>query len=161
LPQIVDNAFDFPELAAPSLDTTKTGVEGRVPTDFRGDASPPLMVLPESPGDRGPAWQWTVANWEAANTFSHPRYFEDRMLERHGHERCPRLEPIVAGARFFTTIPMLPYLMGTRPPCDCEYTMGYYRPGSCTPAFLQRPPLDRRGLIAESAAVSGTMIVLP
>ena len=83
------------------------------------------------------------------------------MLERHGHERCGHLQPLASGARFFATVPMLPYLMTVREPCDCEYTLGYYRPGSSVPAMLQRPPYERHALIIESAAVAGAIIAFP
>ena len=119
------------------------------------------MVLPEDSVGRGENWSWSVSNWAASNNFSHPRYFEDRMLERHGHERFPLMTPICGGARFFTTIPMLPYLMTVRPPCECESTLGYYRSGSCTPGLWQRPPLERNAVLVESAVVSGLIIAFP
>jgi hypothetical protein len=83
------------------------------------------------------------------------------MVERHGHLQLGHLEPFASGARFFATVPMLPYLMTIRDPCDCEYTLGYYRPGSCAPVMLQRPPLDRRAVIVESAAIAGAVIAIP
>ena len=33
------------------------------------------------------------------------------MLERHGHERWCCAQPLASGARFFLTVPMMPYLM--------------------------------------------------
>ena len=123
--------------------------------------------MPESGNERADVWNWTICSWAAANTFSNPRYFEDRMLERHGHQRLANhrfgkhLQPVASGARFFATVPMLPYLMTVRDPCDCEYTLGYYHAGSRTPGLLQRPPLDRRALIMESAVVAGVMVAFP
>jgi hypothetical protein len=83
------------------------------------------------------------------------------MLERHGHVRWGCFQPVASGARFFATIPMLPYLMTINEPCDCEYTLGYYRPGSCAPALVQRPPYDRRALVMEGLVVGGVVIGLP
>ena len=83
------------------------------------------------------------------------------MLERHGHQRFPALQPFVSGARFFGTVPALPYLMAVTPACDYEYSLGYFRSGSRTPGFLQRPPLDRRGVINEAAWVTGAIIAFP
>jgi len=134
---------------------------GRIPAGFRGEDEAIIEALPESASDRGAPWNWTVSNWVAPNTFSNPRYFEDRMLERHGQKRFGYLQPFASGARFFATVPMLPYLMAIRDPCDCEYTLGYYRSGSPTPVMMQRPPRDRRAIIAESAAVAGVMIAFP
>ncbi len=164
VPSAVDGRIILPALKAVSTATDEVGSGdsvGRTPTEFRGSAQRPMQPLPEDSSGRGLNWDWTVSNWAAANTFSHPRYFEDRMLERHGHERCPRLQPFASGMRFFTTVPMLPYLMTVSNPCDYEYTLGYYRSGSCTPAFLQRPPYERRAVIVESGSVAGAIIGFP
>ena len=83
------------------------------------------------------------------------------MLERHGHTRLGCLQPVASGARFLATVPMLPYLMTVRHPCDKEYTLGYYRSGSRAPALLQRPPYERRAVVAETAAITGAILVFP
>ena len=160
LPQVGEGGFQLPMLAAPSTATDDIG-NGRTPEGFRGGDKSPLQVLPEDGTGRVENWQWSYSNWVAANTYSRPRYFEDRMLERHGHQRFPRLQPLASGVRFFGSAAMLPYLMAVRDPFDCEYTMGYYRPGSAAPCLLQRPPYDRRGVIAESAVVSGAILAFP
>lgn len=160
IPKVEDGHFRLPLLAPPTLSTENIG-NGRTPDDFRGQQDSPLQPLPESGGQRGEVWNWSICNWAAANTFSNPRYFEDRMLERHGHQRCGHLQPLASGARFFATVPMLPYLMTVREPCECEYTLGYFRPGSAAPAMLQRPPYERHALIIESAAVAGAIIAFP
>ena len=160
VPKFAENRFVLPELAATSTATKEVG-NGRTPDGFRGTDSSPAQLLPEDASSRSIGKGWAVANWAAPNTYSRPRYFEDRMLERHGHERCWPLTPVISGVRFFATIPMLPYLGTISPPCDCEYTLGYYRPGSCAPAMIQRPPLDKRAVIVESAAVAGIGVILP
>lgn len=169
LPTVSDGRFVIPEIAAVSTSTQPIG-NGSTPDGFRGDATRPISPLPELASERaaigqdaglGSDWNWSVTHWDAANTFSNPRYFEDVMLERHGHERWGHLQPIASGMRFFTTIPMLPYKMAIKPPCDCEYTMGYYRTGSRTPGFFQRPPWDRKAILAEAAAVATGMLILP
>lgn len=83
------------------------------------------------------------------------------MLERHGHERFPCLQPLISGGRFFATIPMLPYLAAVRDPWDCDYHLGYYRPGSCAPALWQRPPYDRRAAVIQAGATAGVMVGFP
>jgi hypothetical protein len=161
IPELVAGHFRLPPMQAPTIATGDIG-NGRVPEGFRGGAQTPTESLPESPLQRGgQEWERTVCSWAAPNTFSYPRYFEDRMVERHGHLQLGHLEPFASGARFFATVPMLPYLMTIRDPCDCEYTLGYYRPGSCAPVMLQRPPLDRRAVIVESAAIAGAVIAIP
>ncbi len=158
LPELIDGSFKLPALGAPS---TSTEDVGRVPPGIRSDDGSPEVQLPENANDRGFDWDWAVSNWAAANTFSYPRYFEDRMLERHGHERCPTLQPFVSGARFFATVPMMPYLMTVSPACECEYTVGFYRSGSCAPVMCQRPPWERRAVIAETAAIATAIIAFP
>lgn len=160
LPQMVDGHFQLPTMAAPSMSTENIG-NGRVPEGFRGGENPPQTYLPEDPHQRGQDWEQSVCSWAAPNTYSRPRFFEDRMLERHGHERWGRFQSVASGARFFATLPALPYLMTVRNPCDCEYTLGYYRSGSCAPVMLQRPPLDKAAVVVESAAIAGAIIAFP
>ena len=153
--------FVLPKLKAPSIATDQIG-NGRVPKGFRGENPALPRLLPESGSQRGAGnWPWMGTRWAAANTFSHPRYFEDRMLERHGQERFPLAQPLVSGARFFATVPMLPYLMTVRPPCDYEYTLGYFRTGSCTPAVYQRPPFHAGATAVEAAAIAAGIAALP
>ncbi|TWU56979.1 hypothetical protein Poly51_28990 [Rubripirellula tenax] len=159
-PKFVDGRFIIPPIQGRSTAFEGIG-NGKTPDGFREGEERPLQALPESGADRAGNWSWSMADWAAPNTYSNPRYFEDRMLERHGHERFGIAQPLASGVRFFATVPMLPYLMAISHPCDCEYTLGYYRPGSCAPRTFQRPPWDRRAIIAESAAVATGMIVLP
>jgi hypothetical protein len=83
------------------------------------------------------------------------------MLERHGQERFGHLQPLASGVRFLATFPMMPYLMTVSEPCECEYTLGYYRSGSCTPALIQRPPYERRAMVMEALVSSGLIIAVP
>ncbi|MFK8111427.1 MAG: hypothetical protein AB8B91_04475 [Rubripirellula sp.] len=160
IPQVVSGRFVLPSMQAASIATAYIG-NGRTPEGFREQNVTPMQSLPEDASQRGDHWHWSVCNWAASNTFSYPRYFEDRMLERHGHERFGNLQPLASGARFFATVPMLPYLGAIRPPCECEYSLGYYRPGSCTSALKQRPPYDRRAVIAETAALTSAFLIFP
>jgi hypothetical protein len=159
-PEVVDGRFVLPPMQAATIATANIG-NGKTPEGFRDQSVTPMQSLPEVADQRGETWNWSIAHWSAANTFSYPRYFEDRMLERHGHERFGCYQPLASGARFFATFPMLPYLGAIQHPCECEYTMGYYRPGSCTPAFRQRPPYDRRAIVAESLAVGSAIAIFP
>jgi len=160
VPQIADGRFVLPELAAPSISTDNVG-NGRTPDGIR-DEDFAMHPLPETADERMMGWNWSVCQWAAPNTFSNPRYFEDRMLERHGHRRFScYLQPFASGARFVSDTLLLPYEMAIRPGCDCEYTLGYYRPGSQVPGFFQRPPYDRDAVIIQSAYTAGAMIILP
>ncbi|MGI9473324.1 MAG: hypothetical protein ACR2NZ_17410 [Rubripirellula sp.] len=157
---IKQGRFRLPTLAAPTT-TQPTGDNNRTPPSFSDNQELLTEPLPESGTDRAPDWHWSVCSWSAANTFSNPRYFEDRMLERHGHERWGHLQPVASGARFFTTFPMMPYLWTVKNPCECEYTLGYMRSGSCVPVMMQRPPYEKRALIVEAATVAGLIIGFP
>lgn len=160
LPDVANGRIALPSLQAVSLDTSTIG-NGRSPDDFDADRELQTIPLPEEPYARGMIAAGTVLPWAAPNTYSHPLYFEDRMLERHGHERWGCLQPIASGARFFTTIPMLPYLATIQEPCDIVYSKGYFRAGSSAPCVMQRPPLERRAVVVEAAAIAGGMIALP
>lgn len=160
LPQLSGAELALPPIMAATTDLRAIG-NGSTPKEFRRDDATPLTDIPESGAGRDPAWVATTYQFAAANTFSHPRYFEDRMLERHGHERHPHLTPLISGARFFATVPMLPYLMTVRPPCECEYQLGYFRPGDCVYPYIQRPPYQRDAVINQAAATAGASIAFP
>ena len=103
----------------------------------------------------------TNFTWKASALCHKPLYFEDVHLERYGHSWGPRLQPVISGAKFFLTIPILPYKMGLYPPCECIYSLGYYRPGSCAPYMLDPLPLSIRAALAEGAACTGAAFLIP
>ncbi|MGV3483894.1 MAG: hypothetical protein ACO1RT_05715 [Planctomycetaceae bacterium] len=160
LPVVDSGQMTLPPIMAATTAISEIG-NGSAPREFRSEAETLTSDLPEAGFERDAQWVPTNYHFAAANTFSHPRYFEDRMLERHGHERFPHLQPMVSGARFFATFPMLPYLMTVRPPCECEYQMGYFRPGSCVYPYHQRPPYQRDAVIVEAAAIAGASVAIP
>lgn len=102
-----------------------------------------------------------VFTWKASALCHKPLYFEDVQLERYGHTLCPILQPALSGARFWLTIPLLPYLMGTYPPTECIYDLGYYRPGSCAPNMIQPLPISLRGGLIEAGAAVGGAALIP
>ncbi len=159
-PEVSGGRFVLPDIKAASLATSEIG-NGRTPDGFRRDEAVAIEPLAEQASQRGENWSWTTRTWAAPNTFSNPLYFEDRMLERHGHERFPHLTPMIAGMRFFTTVPMLPYKMAVDHPHECQYTLGYFRSGSCVHPYLQRPPYERKAVISEGIAVAKAIVVLP
>jgi hypothetical protein len=158
--ELVDGRFMLPPIDALTTSTRRIG-NGEVPLGFRKGEVSPIAQLPESGTDRGLPWQWTSRVWAAANTFSHPLYFEDRMLERHGQRLHPCVQPFASGGRFVAQYVMLPYLATVNPACECDYSLGYYRAGSCAPVFKQRPPYQRRAAAAQAAAVVATVVILP
>ncbi|MEL6894824.1 MAG: hypothetical protein AAFP90_01835 [Planctomycetota bacterium] len=66
-----------------------------------------------------------------------------------------------SGARFFGSVPLLPYKMALQHPCECEYTMGNFRTGSCAPMLLQRLPRDRRAIATSAIVTAGAVVAFP
>lgn len=103
----------------------------------------------------------TVFTWKASALCHKPLYFQDVQLERYGHTLCPILQPALSGARFWLTIPVLPYFMGVNPPNECVYDLGYYRPGSCAPNMIQPLPISARGGLIQAGTVVGAAALIP
>lgn len=134
--------------------------------DISVDIKPMPMTLPKecplhSTDYSGRHYSQTCFQWKAAALCTKGAYFEDVQLERYGHSVCPALEPVISGARFFLTVPMLPYKMGLQTPDECVYTLGHYRAGSCAPHMLDPFPISVRAMLFEGAAVAGAVALIP
>jgi hypothetical protein len=161
LPTIDESGrLTLPPIATATTSTQRIGT-GSVPKPVYDEVRQAPEPLYESVQQRNEQWNWSLYSFAAADTFSHPLYFEDVMLERHGHERFPLLQPMISGARFFATYPMLPYLMTVRHPCNIEYKVGHFRVGDPVYPYIQRPPYVRNAAIVQGAAVAGTALILP
>ena len=99
--------------------------------------------------------------WKASNLCHTPLYFEDVNLERYGHTHGPLLEPVVQSAHFFANIAVLPYKMGVHCPSECQYALGYYRPGNCAPWINPPVPISARGAISQAAVMTGLFWLVP
>lgn len=106
-------------------------------------------------------WKPTTVVWAASNLCHKPLYFEEVNLERYGHTAGPVLQPIVSSAHFFANIAVLPYKMGVHSPHECQYALGYYRPGNCAPWIIPPVPLSLKGAWYQAAAVTGTALLVP
>jgi hypothetical protein len=106
-------------------------------------------------------WACTTMTWKASNLCHTPLYFEDVNLERYGHTHGPFAEPFVQTAHFFGGILVLPYKMGVHTPGECQYALGYYRPGNCAPWITPAVPLSARGAIAQAATMTGLFWLIP
>ena len=107
------------------------------------------------------SWSQLTMTWKASNLCSKPRYFEEVNLERYGHTAGPWLQPVVSSAHFFANIAVLPYKMGIHPPNECQYALGYYRPGNCAPWIVPPVPISARGALAQGAAMTGAFWLVP
>ncbi|MGC4006993.1 MAG: hypothetical protein QM811_29260 [Pirellulales bacterium] len=130
---------------------------------FPADRSVPADAEGAIGGETWPSdrpWQpWNYA-WEASALCHRPLYFEEKNLERYGHN-AGRLQPAVSAVHFFATIPILPYKMTLDPPNEVIYTLGHSRPGD--PAAWERTDLrwDARAAAVEAGVVTGLIFALP
>lgn len=142
--------------------TTNIAVPGKdVPPDFAH-----LRFAREGeefyPSGIGRPWLHYNYYWQASGFCHQPLYFEEVNLERYGYTcACPCLQPVCSAAHFFATVPLLPYKMVTQPPCDCQYTLGYYRPGSWAPYQCQRPIISADATAVEAALIVGLIFLIP
>lgn len=131
---------------------------GLRPEDATEGRLPAAQWLPTGTTRDG-MWSLQAKAWVPGGFCHQPLYFEDPMLERHGHETESHLQPFYSGLRFFGTIPVLPYLATLRHPLDEVHTLGAYRPGSCVPMLRYRPHYDpaalRNEVLSVGAVVTG------
>lgn len=106
-------------------------------------------------------WGPTKYAWTASALSHKPAYFEDVQLERYGHSWGPIAQPIISGAKFYVSVPFLPYKMGVYSPNECIYSLGYYRPGSCSPHMIEPIPLSLRGAAYQAGAIVGASYLIP
>ena len=108
----------------------------------------------------GRKWACTTFTWKASLLCHKPLYFEEVALERYGHSLNPLIGPLWSGVHFFLVIPTLPYQMSLAPPNECQYILGYYRPGNCAPYLLPPVPLSVEAALIEGASVAAGFAIL-
>lgn len=135
---------------------------GTLPTDwarrkFDREAVVPLDAFATR------SWPPAMYQWEAPGLCHGPLYFEEVNLERYGyaHSRDLLGRPFISGGRFVATIVALPYAITLRPPWECVYTLGHYRPGSCVPFQARLMELDLKAAAVQAAAVTGLIFAIP
>jgi hypothetical protein len=111
--------------------------------------------------DTGRDWMQTWYTWKASGLCHKPLYFEQAHMERWGHSWGPVLDPVISGAHFFGSVPLLPYRMGLEPPCECIYPLGHYRPGNCAPHYIEPFPWSLRAAAVQAGATTGLIYALP
>lgn len=108
--------------------------------------------------------EWTpmTYSWEAPALKYNPLYFEDAQLERYGNEVCI-LQPFLSGARFYATLPTLPYQMMSEgnSVCHTVYDLGHERPGNCVPYALEVPEFSWTGGLATGGWAFALIVILP
>ncbi len=86
--------------------------------------------------------------------------FEDIQLERYGHSHGPFSQPVHSTLHFFSSLVMWPYQTAIHPPNECQYALGFYRPGNCAPWLKDPVPISLRG-IARQTVLGAGIAVLP
>ena len=104
-------------------------------------------------------WMLTAFQWQATAFCHRPLYFEEPNLERLGYSHG-FWQPLVSAGHFFGRIPALPYLMHADPYCECDYTLGQFRPGSCAPYLCHRPPMSLHGATAQAVVTTALFLAI-
>lgn len=159
LPKIERGPIELAPLSTPSTSTVGVGT-GIRPEDVTEGRLPPSVWFPTGETRNG-EWSLQAKPWLPGGFCHQPLYFEDPMLERHGHERFPHFQPIISGVRFFGTIPVLPYLATLRHPLDDVHTLGSYRPGTPAPMLRYRAHYDQEAIRNQALSTAAAGIVLP
>lgn len=137
-----------------SMSEIGTGNLPEPPVDRFGD----VVLLPD--GDaRGYSFQ--CVHWRASLVQHNPLYFQDVVLERHGHRCAGCLQPLVSGAKFYSTIAIYPYLRTLRCPQECQYALGNYRPGTPAPCLKQHLPYDKRAAAVQTLSAAAFFWAMP
>ena len=121
----------------------------------------PSEFSPESGAYEVRNWTMTTFTWTASALCHKPLYFEEVQLERYGHTAGPMKQAALSGVHFFGNIFFLPYHMGLNTPNECQYALGYYRPGDCAPWMMPAVPLSSRAFRYQMGALVSGLTLLP
>ena len=100
-------------------------------------------------------WVPQTVTWQASALCHKPLYFENRQLERYGHTHGPFLQPVASTAHFFSSLFFLPYNTAINPPNECQYALGFYRPGNCAPWLKDPFPISLAGATRQATVWAG------
>ena len=131
-------------LVTPNTITAGIGTNA-LPEDMVNGRLPKPIALPTGTTRDNPPLTSTKT-WVPGGFCRQPLYWEDPMLERHGHQSHPILQPVCSGAKFYGTFLVLPYLATLRDPLSDVHTLGSYSPGSPAPALRFRPHYDAKAI---------------
>jgi hypothetical protein len=137
-----------------SITTNLEPADGLLPTDQAGDLFLPRPLRLEDV-------TWKPFYWSAPEIWHRPLYFDDVQLERYGQTPAPLLQPVLSGAHFFGTLPILPYKTGLDRPLEPVATLGYYRPGSPAPCVGRRLPWQWDAALIQAGAIVSGVFILP
>ena len=120
--------------------------------------------IPElcSAGNQGSAarnWLPQTYAWQASALCHKPLYFENVQLERYGHSHGPLRQPIHSVAHFFVSLVTVPYQTGIHPVNECQYALGFYRPGDCAPWLKDPIPFSLNGAVRQALVTTGVAVI--
>lgn len=105
-------------------------------------------------------WAPQTFTWKASALCHKPLVFENIQLERYGHTHGPFSQPFHSVGHFFGRLITWPYQTAIHPPNECQYALGFYRPGDCAPWLKDPIPLTLDG-IGRQAIVTGAFFAIP
>ncbi len=106
-------------------------------------------------------WPQRTPEAAAYQFCSRPLWYEDANVERCG-ETCGCVQPVVSGTYFFANSLLLPYRFAAEPQCQTVPQKQFCPPGcrySCCQNYL--PPWSPAGAVAEGAAITGLIFLVP
>lgn len=115
-----------------------------------------------SVGNRGSVqrnWIPQTFTWTASNLCHKTLFFENVQLERYGHSHGPFTQPVQSVAHFFVSLVTVPYQAAIHPANECQYALGYYRPGNCAPWLKDPIPISLDGARRQALAVTGLSLI--
>lgn len=120
--------------------------------------------LPElcSVGNQGSAtrnWVPQTFTWHASSLCHKPLFFENIQLERYGHTHGPFSQPVHSVAHFFVSLVSVPYQSAMTPANECQYALGFYRPGNCAPWLKDPIPFSLDGTRRQALITTGAAFI--
>ncbi len=113
-------------------------------------------------GNRGTVercWCPQTVTWTASSLCHKPLFFENIQLERYGHSHGPLAQPIRSVGHFFVSLFFVPYNSAIAPANECQYALGFYRPGDCAPWLKDPVPISLNGLARQAVVVTGLSFI--
>lgn len=117
------------------------------------------LVVAEAMPER--EWIAQTFTWKASALCHKSLFYEDVQLERYGHSAGPILQPVKSTAHFFLNLAFVPYNSAIHPVTECNYALGYYRPGDCAPWLANPIPLSARGVFRQALATTALAFAVP
>ena len=131
-----------------------------MPTDYAKLVQADLPPVNAARADEM-AVSWHATMQRHAGTVPYqPLYFEEVNLERYGRS-CGPLQPAASIARFFATVPTLPYAMTVHHPHQVNCWTWPYQAGWGAPRVRELSPFNPKAGLVEAGIVTGMVALIP